>query len=376
MKSFPTTPATPLPHLASGGRLKILFAVASWGLGHATRDLPLIQRMLDQGHDVTVVSCGRALSLLQQELRDRCAFLEWPDLPHGLARSAPLFYAKFALSLPLALRAIIAENRAVESLLTRSPYDRIVSDTRYGVRSPRVQSFQVSHGLRFIAPRRTQLLETMMDYIYFRCFGPSTNLIVPDFETDGLSGDLAHNPRFLAAERLSYIGILSGVRRQSFPTDIDCYVSISGPEPQRTILEKLILKQASQLPGRIVISLGKPEEAGQAWARGKLMVYSYVNRRQQQELMNRAKLIVSRSGYTTMMELAELGKPALLIPTPGQTEQEYLAALHRRRGTYYSVSQNRLNLPRDLSIAAGHPGFQPTHGTDESVSRFMRIIEG
>jgi UDP-N-acetylglucosamine:LPS N-acetylglucosamine transferase len=99
-----------------------------------------------------------------------------------------------------------------------------------------------------------------------------------------------------------------------------------------------------------------------------------VSRRQQQELMNRSRLIVSRSGYTTMMELAELGKKALLIPTPGQTEQEYLADLHYRNGSFYQVQQSKLDLPRDIEIARDFPGYQPMHLTDVSIQRFMDIV--
>ncbi|HEX5417977.1 MAG TPA: glycosyltransferase [Chloroflexota bacterium] len=357
-----------------GSRLKILFAVASWGLGHSTRDLPLIQRMLEEGHAVTIISSGRALALLKQELGCHCEYLEWPDLPHGLAKNAPLFYAKFVFSLPVALRAIIAEHRAVDQLLNQQPFDRIVSDSRFGVRSRRVTSFQLSHGLRFIAPHRARLMEVFMDYVFYRCYGRTTHLIVPDFDVDGLSGDLSHNLRFLSPRRISYVGLLSGIRRQELPRDLDCYVSVSGPEPQRTILEETILDQIGDVDGRVIVSLGKPERAGESWTRHGVTVHSYVNRQQQEQLMNRARMIVSRSGYTTMMEIAELGSRALFIPTPGQTEQEYLAAYHARHGTYYSVRQNRLDLPRDLAIAADFPGYGPAYRTEESIRRFLEIV--
>ena len=357
-----------------GPRLKILFAVASWGLGHATRDLPLITRLLGLGHHVTVVSNARALALLQHELGDRCTFLEWPDLPLTLSTSAPLSYAKFTLSLPLAYRSIVAEKRALDSLLAWNRFDRIISDSRFGVRSSRVASFQIAHGLRFIAPRRSWLVELAMEYTYYRCFGRSTRFAVPDFAVNGLTGDLSHNLRFVQPHRVSYIGLLSRVRRVVLPEDIDCYVSLSGPEPQRSILEDIILKQVYDVPGQVVVSLGKPEQAGRSWTNGRATIHSYVDRYQQEELMNRARLIISRSGYTTMMELAELGKPALLIPTPGQTEQEYLADYHLRRGNYYSVSQAKLDLPRDLDVARRYPGYQPVHRTQASIDRFMELV--
>lgn len=372
IESRPTPSRIRIPQ--TGAHLKILFAVASWGLGHATRDLPLISRLLDYGHDVTIISSARALALLKQELGRRCTFLEWPDIPVSLAKSTPLFYAKFTLTLPLACRAIVAENLALQRLLRGRCFDRIVSDSRFGIRSPRVASYQLTHGLRFIAPGRNPFLEFGMEYVYRRCYGQVTRFIVPDFEKDGLSGDLSHNPRFVRPEHLEYVGILSGVSRQPTPQDIDCYVSISGPEPQRSVLEEIILRQVYDVPGRVVVSLGKPDEEAKTWTRGNVTVHSYVNRCQQAELMNRARLVVSRSGYTTMMELAELQKQALLIPTPGQTEQEYLAKLHLRRGTFYSVPQNRLDLPRDVEIARRYPGYIPQHATEESITRFMQIV--
>jgi hypothetical protein len=363
-------PATSSP----GTKLKILFAVAAWGLGHATRDLPLITRLLDCGHDVTVVSSERALALLKLELGRRCGFLEWPDIPLTLSKSAPLFYAKFTFSMPMAFRAIVAERRALEALLDARPFDRIISDSRFGIRSSRVSSFHLCHGLRFIAPRRNRGLEYVMDYVYHRCFGHTSKFAVPDTEFDSLSGDLSHDLRFIRRDRVTYIGILSGVRRRPVELDIDCYISISGREPQRQILEDIVLRQAYDVPGRVVVSLGKPEEAGQTRLLGRTEVRSFVNREQQQDLMNRARMIVSRSGYTTLMELAELGKNALLIPTPGQTEQEYLADYHFRRGSYYSTGQKRLDLPRDLIKAGGFPGYQSAHQTESSIDRFIELV--
>jgi UDP-N-acetylglucosamine transferase subunit ALG13 len=357
-----------------GTKLKILFAVASWGLGHATRDLPLIDRLLEGGHDVTVVSSERALALLKQELGRRCTFLEWPDIPMTLSKSAPLFYMKFTFSLPLAFRAIVAERRALEALLEWKHFDRIISDSRFGIRSPKVSSFQLCHGLRFIAPGRSRGPELLMEYVYHRCFGQTSKFVVPDTELDGLSGDLSHNLRFVHRDRLNYIGILSGVRRHPVERDIDCYISISGREPQRQILEDIILRQVYDVPGRVVVSLGKPEDVGQVRILGHAEVRSFVNRQQQQDLMNRAKMIVSRSGYTTMMELAELGRNALLIPTPGQTEQEYLADYHTQRGSFFSTVQNRLDLPRDLKLAARFPGYHSVQGTEASIDRFMKLV--
>ena len=360
------------PH--SGSQLRILFAISSWGLGHATRDLPVIQRMLERGHDVTIVSSDRAMTLLRQELGRRCSFLEWPDRPFPLSKSALRFYAKFVVRLPLALWTIFSEHHALSALLRANRFDRIISDSRFGVRSSKIASYHLSHGLRLIAPGRSVPLEYFMEYAFRRLYGRTARFVVPDYSTDSLSGELSHNLRFVRTEHVSYVGILSSIRKQPFPEDIDYYISISGPEPQRTILEDLTLRQVHDVPGRVVVSLGKPEEAGQSWTEDNVTVYNYVNRCQQQEFMNRARLVVSRSGYTTMMELAELGKQALLIPTPGQTEQEYLATRHLELGNFYSVRQEHLDLPRDLKIAREYSGYVPSHRTEESIERFMAVV--
>ncbi len=354
--------------------MRILFAVGSWGLGHATRDLPLIERLLSEGSKVTVVSTDRALTLLKRELGTRCEFMEWPDLPKSLASSAPLSYAKFTLSLPLAYRAIIAENYQVRGLLRYRRFDRIVSDNRYGIYSKHVDSFQLVHGLRFIAPKRYRWLEIMFEFLNWRLFGPVKKFLVPDFENNSLAGDLSHGMRFFDPTRVEYLGILSGLRRMDVPKDVDYFITVSGPEPQRTVMERLVLQQATELSGRVVIALGKPESSEALERRGNIEVHHFLNRRRQQELMNRAKMVICRSGYTTLMELAELGKLAMLVPTPGQTEQEYLARYHHFGGRFYSVTQQNMNLKADVDLATRYPGYNPTHNTEESVARFIEAI--
>ncbi len=354
--------------------MRVLFAVGSWGLGHATRSLPLIQRLLEEGSKVTIVSTDRALALLKQELGPRCDYMDWPDLPKSLASSAPLSYAKFTLTLPLVYRIVIAEHRQLNDLLRHHRFDRIISDTRYGIYSRRVDSFHLVHGLRLIAPRRARAVEIIFEYFNYKLFGTVKKFIVPDFKEDSLAGELSHGMRFFDSSRIEYIGIVSGLRRRDLPRDIDYFVTVSGPEPQRTALEKLALQQVNELPGRVVVALGKPEIVQGPLVRGNVEIYPYLDRRRQEEFMNRAEMVISRSGYTTMMELAELGKKAVLIPTPGQTEQEYLAHYNHQVGRFYSVEQEIMNLKSDVSLARRYPGYQPAHNTDESVARFIQVI--
>jgi UDP-N-acetylglucosamine transferase subunit ALG13 len=170
--------------------------------------------------------------------------------------------------------------------------------------------------------------------------------------------------------RVYYAGVLSSVAPMDVPQDVDVFVSISGPEPQRTQLEEIILGQIESVPGeRIVVTLGKPEAAETRRIGDRITVHGFLDRAGQQEMLNRARMVICRSGYTTVMELAELGRKALFIPTPGQTEQEYLGRLYEAQGTFHSVSQYEVDLPRDLQKAATMAGPPAAGHTRQNVER-------
>jgi hypothetical protein len=358
----------------SGRRLNILFATHDWGLGHATRDLVLMRGLLGEGHRLTVLSNGRALRLLKQELGSACQYVALRDIPKPLGRRAFWFYVRMSLALPLVFHTFRRERLLVQQLHRSTPFDRIVSDSRFGVWSPEVPTFHLFHSLRQIIPGRPRGLERLVECSQRRMLSRATRILIPDAPQDGLAGDLCHHPACNWEDRLEYIGILSSVQRRPLPQDIDYFISISGAEPQRTIFEQLVLQQVGQLEGRIVIALGRPDANRSVRDDGRIAVHSYMSRAQQEEMMNRAALVVTRSGYTTLMELAELRKKALLVPTVGQSEQEYLADYHETRGNLHGVRQSQLDLPRDAPAAASYRGLPAMEPTEESVRRFLRTL--
>ncbi|MFA9461098.1 glycosyltransferase [Thiohalorhabdus sp. Cl-TMA] len=354
---------------------KILFAVHDWGLGHATRVLPLIRGLLDAGHSVIILSTGRALELLRGELDDRCNFIELKDIPKPFSRTAAAFYVKMSLSLPMMFRTFQRERRFTRSLCRREGIDRIVSDSRIGVCIPEVPSYFLFHSMRQIIPGRPYWLEKMVEGSQMRMFANAQRILVPDEAEDGgLSGDLSHNLSCDWKGRLAYIGPLSTISPQSGDQDLDYFISISGEEPQRSMLERRVLDQVEGLPGRVVVTLGKPEAETRSLSRGRIDVYNYLGRHDQQDMMNRARVVVCRSGYTTLMELAQLGKKALFIPTIGQSEQEYLARYHMERGHTYTVPQNHLDLARDAALAETYHGLPRMPPAAESVRRFLEVV--
>lgn len=356
---------------------RVLFAVHDWGLGHASRCLPLIRALVERGDEVAIVCArGAGWQLLQAELGQACRFIAFKDIPKPFSRWPALFYVRMSLDTPRVLARFRQEQRFTEKLVARHHFDCVVSDSRFGMWSREVPSYCILHSLRQIIPGRPRYLERLVEFGQRRLTRGFRRILVPDVErAPGLSGDLGHDPDLAWGEdRLRYIGPLSGVSRQFGEPDVDCYFSISGIEPQRTLMERAVLEALPQLDGRIVVALGQPGRAAESRRIGNACVHGYLDRKAQGEMLNRARLVVSRSGYTTLMELAELGKQALFVPTPGQSEQEYLARLHHASGAVWSTTQARMDLPRDIAQARQRPGIARIPSAD-SVARFLAAID-
>lgn len=356
--------------------MNVLFAVHDWGLGHATRDLLLIRALLSAGHSVHVISHGRALQLLREELAGRCAFTDLPDIPKPLGRRAATFYVKMSLALPAVFWTFRRERRCVQDLCRTAHFDCVVSDSRFGAALPAVPSYHLFHSLRQIIPGRPVHLERFVEASQKRLLASARKILIPDQRENGLAGELCHRLACDWGDRLEYLGPLSSVRVLQVKQDIDYFISISGAEPQRTFFEEIVLQQVKSLKGRVVIALGRPEQGHSVTDDGRIAIHGFMNRHQQEEMLNRARLVVSRPGYTTLMELASLGRRALLVPTVGQSEQEYLADYHRRMGHLYAVCQHELVLARDAAIAETYPGLPQVDGTDLSVRRFLQVVTG
>jgi len=350
--------------------MNILYAILSWGLGHAGRSIPVIQELQKKGHTVTIISNGRTLEFLKREIKN-CKFIDSPDYPMPYTNKG-FSVARMFFLLPSIVRGIQKEKKMLKKILAKEKYDRIISDQRYGMYSEEIPSYFITNQIRFIAPGRLRIGETLTEWFNDRWQTKFEKIIVPDFKNNNLTGDLTHNLRF-SNKKIEYIGIMTDLRQKKVKKDIDYYVSLSGPEPERTFFEKKILKQLPQLKGKIVVTLAKPEQ-NFTKKKGNITIYSFVNRKKQEDLMNRAKMIITRSGYTTMVELAELEKKAVLIPTKGQTEQEYLAYYNTIKHNFFGVPQEKMHLETDVLYAAQTRGFKKEHNSEQSLKNFMEVI--
>jgi len=349
----------------------VLVSPLSWGLGHATRDLPIIRYLLERGHRVTIAASDRALALLEREAPE-CDFERLPDYPPPYS-AGKHFVPKFVAMAPAMLWAIEVESVRVRRLLRRRRFDLIVSDNRFRVRSRHVPSFVITHQLRFMTPPGLEAFERLTEFFNYVYLHPFDRIIVPDAADPvaNLSGRLSHDlPYLRRSRRVYYAGPLASVRRMDVAQDVDLFISISGPEPPRTQLERTILRKVRQIEGdRIVVALGKPEVKETRHIDGRVEVHGFLDRARQQEMLNRARFVVCRSGYTTVMELAELGRKALFIPTPGQTEQVYLGRYYEERGYFHTVDQYELDLAPDIEAAKAYTGPPFANDTRANVER-------
>ena len=353
--------------------MKIIYAVCSWGLGHATRSLPVIRKLIQEDHELTIISDDRALTLLKKELGDSASYVDIPDYPLLVSENKQQFIAKSMVYWPLFIQRMEAGLQHLTKLLKKKPYDRIISDGRYDMYSKTIPSYFISHQMRIMNPLRFEMFERGSETFNLFFFKRFKGIIVPDYKTENLSGDLSHNLHKIDEKQLHYIGVLSDFKKKNLAKDIDYFISLSGPEPQRSILEQKILSQIDMLSGNIVMTLGKTEIT-EKMKNDNLQTYSYLSKDDREELLNKTKLVISRSGYSTIMDLAVIGAKALMIPTPGQIEQEYLAEYHTRKNTFYSVDQNDLALERDVKKAEKTKGFTRACDVSKSVEQILQIV--
>jgi hypothetical protein len=338
--------------------MRILYAVCAWGIGHATRSLPVLRRLAD-AHELIVYSDGAALALVRAELGEArvryVAGVPYPNIFDG-AVLALRFFARA----PSLVRAMRAEHRETEQLVSALAIDRIVSDSRWGVSSRRVPSFFISHHLKQLAPARFRVAERLTEWVTWRAIhGRYRRILVPDVATNGgLSGRLAHDLHFYEPDRLVYVGVLSDVSPTDTAQDVDTLVVLSGPEPSRSRLEAHLLPGLATLPGRTVVLRGIPGSGRAPWPLAGVEAYPHATKPERDRLFSAARVVVGRSGYSTVMDVARVGARAVFIPMRGQTEQEYLAARLAGLGLVHAVREQEADVARDVALAAARPGLR------------------
>lgn len=346
----------------------ILVAPLHWGLGHATRCIPIINALLESNYTPLLGSDGAALALLRKEFPN----LEWVELPSyqiTYAKRASGFKWKLLFDSPKMMKAIKAEKIIIKQLVSEGKIQGIISDNRLGVRSKKVPSVFITHQLNVLTGSTTWL-STMMHLDFIKKFDACW---VPDFERmDNLSGKLGHPEK--TPSNVQYIGPLSRMKKLETEKKYDILVVLSGPEPQRTFLEEKLMLELRGLDKKILFVLGKVEEEMYCYTEDNFRVYNYMDSKVLEKAINESELVISRSGYTTIMDLAVLEKKAFFIPTPGQFEQEYLAKRLKSKGIVPSCKQENFKVSK-LNSSFLFTGLKSQENPVD-LSLFFGLFEG
>jgi len=322
----------------------ILVAPLHWGLGHATRCVPIIQALIEANYIPLLASDGAALELLRKEF-PKLESVELPSYQITYAKRASGFKWKLLFDSPKMMKAIKAEKKIIKNLVAKGRIQGIISDNRLGIRSKRVPSVFITHQLNVLTGNTTWL-STLLHLDIIKKFDACW---VPDFEgSTNLSGRLGHPEK--TPSNVTYIGPLSRMQKVNIEKKYDILVLLSGPEPQRTFLEEKLMYELRGLDKKILFVLGKVEEKMHCYTEDNFRVYNYMGSKALEKAINQSDLVISRSGYTTIMDLAVLEKKAFFIPTPGQFEQEYLAKRLKSKGIVPSCKQENFTVNKLESI--------------------------
>ncbi len=354
----------------------VLVCPLEWGLGHATRCIPVIRAFMARGCRVVIAADGHPLALLKQEFGEQAGYRVLPGMKITYPERGCMAWKGMVQLLPMAV-SLAREHRRLKKLLTEVDATLIVSDNRYGLFAQALPSVLITHQLFVRAPAGLRWMEPLLHRVvaffvskHFQCW-------VPDHAGQpNLSGDLSHR-RPLRGCR--FVGPLSRFPVQdppaALPDDLPAdYVlaMVSGPEPQREKLENKLREQLSAYPMAGVLIRGRAD--GHSVQReGSLLLIDHLPSARMQLLIAGARVVVCRSGYSTVMDLSVFGKKALMIPTPGQPEQEYLGQMLQENGWVACMDQEALCLDQGIEKALGMKGLPLSKGSE---GRLSAAVEG
>nr|WP_244281730.1 glycosyltransferase [Flavobacterium xueshanense] len=312
----------------------ILVAPLNWGLGHATRCIPIIKALSENNYIPIIASDGIALALLKKEFPN-IQTLELPSYQIEYAKKGQNFKWKLLKNSLRTLKAVRQEKKIIENWIEKYAIDGIISDNRLGVFGRKVPSVYITHQLNVLTGNTTWITSKIHQYVinkYTECW-------VPDHPGNlNLTGKLGHIDS--VNTKIKYIGPVSRLQKKLLPKKYDLLVILSGPEPQRGLLENHLKKEIVRFEGNVIFIEGNVESEQKIVVKENVTYYNFMNSTALEQAFNESEMVLCRSGYTTIMDLAILRKKAFFIPTPGQYEQEYLAKKLKKEGLAPYSNQN------------------------------------
>lgn len=358
---------------------RVWVGALDWGLGHATRCIPVVDFLRNRGIEVFLGGAGESLELLR-DTYPKLPALDLPAYKVAYSRQGKQLQ-KIGSQIPRLLQVIRREKQALARWIHTHAIEGIISDNRYGCWHPQIPSVFICHQLSPHLPRYLRVFQPTLAQVHQRFLSKFNDIWVPDFPGEAsLSGNLSLPAKPLS--KLSHLGPLSRFypyqpthNEFSFEelqgSKPDVLAVLSGPEPQRSMLEKELLQQLHSYPGTHWIVQGIWRDAN-IQAHGNCTLIPHMGTDDLYLALTQAQWVIARSGYSSLMDFSALGLTrVLLIPTPGQTEQEYLAEKIHQQGIAEVAKQERLDLSHILSGTSQPKGFQK----QDNSHNFSHIVE-
>ena len=329
----------------------ILVAPLNWGLGHATRCIPIIRALESEGFTPILASDGLALAFLIKEFPHLLS-ITLPSYHIKYPKNGMFFKIKMVANSPKIMLAVYTEKKLINKIIKEHHISGIISDNRLGVQNKNIPSVFITHQLNVLSGNTTWLTSKIHQYIikkYDECWIPDLNTI------PNLTGKLGHLEEDI--KTVKYIGPLSRLQKRPLEKKYDLMVILSGPEPQRTFLEEKLMIELENYAGEVIFIKGKVETKQIIENKQNITFYNYMNSLELENSFNESDFVLCRSGYSTVMDLAQLEKKVFFIPTPGQYEQEYLAKKYKKEGLAPYCKQENFKINKLLEVNL-YKGFQ------------------
>ena len=344
---------------------RILIAPLDWGIGHATRCIPIIKALISNNFEVVIAADSRPLYLLSTE---------FPKLEIIRFEGYEIKYSNYLpMSISILLQApkiwinIKKENKVINDIILDYKIDGVISDNRFGLYTEKIPCVFITHQLEIQSPFFTKTIQNI-NYRYINNFDACW---VIDGQEINLAGKLSITK--ILPNNTIYIGPQSRFKHQETEKKYDFLAIVSGPEPQRTTLEKGLIKALKERKEKSLIVLGKPE-LNNSKKMGNLTIKSHLNAIDLNKVILESNLIICRPGYSTIMDLSKLNKKAFFIPTPGQTEQEYLAKLFKQKKICYFQEQDQFDLQKAVEESQRFTGFLNSDISQENWGELFSLF--
>ena len=312
---------------------KIIIAPLNWGLGHATRCVPIIKELQKSNFTPVIASDGTALQFLIKEFPS-LEFFELPSYKISYGRNL-----KWSLirKIPTIVRAVHKERLLIQKYIHQNPnVVGIISDNRFGCYYTKIPSVYITHQLNVLSG----FLTPVTSFFHRRVIRKYNECWIPDEENSVYSGKLSRSSKNLNQK---YIGVLSRFKKQELPQDIDVLILLSGPEPNRTQLEIKLTSIFKTSSKKVYLIQGIVEKTQKTTKENQLTIVNFMLTKQLEHTLNLSKMVICRAGYSSVLDLVSLRKKALLIPTKFQNEQEYLAKYLQQKGYFSFVKERKVN---------------------------------